>query len=76
MKEIILGGGCFWGMEAYFKRLNGVLETEVAYANGQTKEQSYKKVCTNKTGHAEVIVKVAILDRNIERVFIIPTLQI
>lgn len=55
MKEIILGGGCFWGMEAYFKRLNGVLETEVGYANGQTKEPSYKEVCTNTTGHAEVL---------------------
>ncbi len=55
MKEIILGGGCFWGMEAYFKRLNGVLETEVGYANGHTKEPSYKEVCTNTTGHAEVL---------------------
>ena len=36
MKKIVLGGGCFWGMEAYFKRYDGVLKTEVGYANGHT----------------------------------------
>ncbi len=55
MKKIVLGGGCFWGMEAYFKRLNGVVRTEVGYANGQTLEPTYKEVCTNTTGHAEVL---------------------
>lgn len=55
MKTIVLGGGCFWGMEAYFKRLHGILKTEVGYANGQTLEPTYKEVCTNTTGHAEVL---------------------
>ncbi|MCA0384993.1 MAG: peptide-methionine (S)-S-oxide reductase MsrA [Firmicutes bacterium] len=55
MKIIVLGGGCFWGMEAYFKRLHGILKTEVGYANGQTLEPTYKEVCTNTTGHAEVL---------------------
>lgn len=55
MKRIMLGGGCFWGMEAYFKRLNGVVKTEVGYANGNTLEPTYEQVCTNTTGHAEVL---------------------
>lgn len=55
MKKIMLGGGCFWGMEAYFKRLNGVLKTEVGYANGQTLEPTYEQVCSNTSGHAEVL---------------------
>ncbi|MBF4692957.1 peptide-methionine (S)-S-oxide reductase MsrA [Fusibacter ferrireducens] len=55
MKRIVLAGGCFWGMEAYFERLNGVVKTEVGYANGDTKEPTYKEVCSNTTGHAEVL---------------------
>ena len=55
MKKIMLGGGCFWGLEAYFKRLNGVLKTEVGYANGQTLEPTYEQVCSNTSGHAEVL---------------------
>jgi len=56
MKKIVLGGGCFWGMEAYFKRFDGVIKTEVGYANGHTIDPTYKEVCTNTTGHAEVLV--------------------
>lgn len=55
MKRIVLAGGCFWGMEAYFERLNGVEKTEVGYANGDTKEPTYQEVCSNTTGHAEVL---------------------
>jgi len=55
MKKIVLAGGCFWGMEAYFKRLKGVAKTEVGYANGQTTDPTYQEVCTNTTGHAEVL---------------------
>lgn len=55
MKKIVLGGGCFWGMEAYFKRFKGVLKTEVGYANGHTLEPTYKEVCSNTSGHAEVL---------------------
>ena len=55
MKRIMLAGGCFWGMEAYFKRFDGILKTEVGYANGQKVDPTYKEVCTNTTGHAEVL---------------------
>lgn len=55
MKKIVLAGGCFWGMEAYFKRLDGVVETEVGYANGDRKNPTYEEVCKNITGHAEVL---------------------
>ena len=55
MNKIVLGGGCFWGMEAYFKRFEGVLKTEVGYANGHTVDPTYKEVCSNTTGHAEVL---------------------
>ncbi|HAS74321.1 MAG TPA: peptide-methionine (S)-S-oxide reductase [Clostridiales bacterium UBA8960] len=56
MKKIVLGGGCFWGMEAYFKRFEGVLRTEVGYANGHTLEPTYKEVCSNTSGHVEVLL--------------------
>lgn len=55
MKQIVLAGGCFWGMEAYFKRFDGIIETEVGYANGETQAPTYEEVCRNNTGHAEVL---------------------
>ncbi len=54
MKEIVLAGGCFWGVEAYFLRKKGILETEVAYANGHMENPTYKEVCSGITGHVEV----------------------
>ncbi|MBM7562560.1 peptide-methionine (S)-S-oxide reductase MsrA [Fusibacter tunisiensis] len=56
MKKIVLAGGCFWGMEAYFERFDGILRTEVGYANGDTANPTYQEVCTNTTGHAEVLL--------------------
>ena len=53
MKEIILAGGCFWGVEAYFQRLNGVVKTIVGYTDGKTENPSYKEVCSGETYHAE-----------------------
>lgn len=53
MKVIIFAGGCFWGIEEYFSRIDGVLDTEVGYANGHTLDPDYKKVCTGMTGFAE-----------------------
>lgn len=53
MKEIVLAGGCFWGVEEYFSRIPGVSETEVGYANGNTENPTYEQVCSNMTGHAE-----------------------
>lgn len=52
-KEIYLAGGCFWGVEGYFKQLPGVLETEVGYANGASEKTSYQNLAS--TGHAETI---------------------
>lgn len=53
MKEIVLAGGCFWGIEEFFSRIEGVLETEVGYANGRTPNPSYEDVCYKNTGYAE-----------------------
>ncbi|AOT70792.1 peptide-methionine (S)-S-oxide reductase MsrA [Geosporobacter ferrireducens] len=53
MKEIILAGGCFWGVEAYLSRLEGVVETKVGYANGHIENPTYQQVCTAETGHTE-----------------------
>lgn len=54
-KEIYLAGGCFWGIEAYLKKLPGVLDTDVGYANGNTENPTYEEVCRKKTGHAETV---------------------
>ena len=53
MKEIIIAGGCFWGVEAYFQRLNGVIKTEVGYTDGVSENPTYKEVCSGTTNHAE-----------------------
>jgi peptide-methionine (S)-S-oxide reductase len=53
MKEIILAGGCFWGIEAYLRRIEGVMETEVGYANGHVENPTYEQVCRRDTGHTE-----------------------
>lgn len=53
MKEIVLAGGCFWGVEAYFSRIEGVVETKVGYANGHVENPAYRQVCTATTGHTE-----------------------
>ena len=55
MKEIYLAGGCFWGTEHYFKMIEGVVSTEVGYANGITKNPTYEEVCTDKTRFAETV---------------------
>jgi len=54
-KELILGGGCFWCMEAGFRMLRGVLEVVPGYAGGSTEDPDYRKVCRGNTGHAEVV---------------------
>ncbi len=53
--EIYLAGGCFWGTEAYLKRIPGVLETEVGYANSSVPDPTYEQVCSGATGAAETV---------------------
>ena len=54
MKTIYLAGGCFWGVQKYFDQFDGVLATEVGYANGPEEAPSYRDVC-NSSGHAETV---------------------
>jgi len=53
--EIYLAGGCFWGMEKYIQSLQGVISTEVGYANGNKLNPTYEEVCRHNTGHAETV---------------------
>ncbi|TVP85084.1 MAG: peptide-methionine (S)-S-oxide reductase [Acholeplasmataceae bacterium] len=53
MKSIVLAGGCFWGVEAYFKQLKGVMETSVGYVDGNKRNPSYEEVCNGKASHTE-----------------------
>ena len=55
LRTLYLAGGCFWGLEAYLKRLPGVRGTVVGYANGSTENPSYHDVCRWNTGHAETV---------------------
>jgi peptide-methionine (S)-S-oxide reductase len=55
MEDAIFGAGCFWGLQAIFRTINGVSATEVGYCGGNTSEPTYQEVCAGKTGHAEVI---------------------
>ncbi|MCG2586417.1 peptide-methionine (S)-S-oxide reductase MsrA [Massilia sp. TS11] len=54
-KTAILGGGCFWCLEAVFQELRGVVSVESGYAGGHTPDPSYEAVCSGATGHAEVV---------------------
>ena len=53
MKEIYVAGGCFWGVEAYFKLLKGVLKTSVGYIDGNMSNPTYEMVCDGRASHAE-----------------------
>lgn len=54
-QEIYLAGGCFWGTEHFFKLIDGVVDTQVGYANGTVENPTYEQVCTHRTGHAETV---------------------
>lgn len=54
-RTIYLAGGCFWGLEAYFQRIDGVVDAVSGYANGKTANPSYEDVVHRNTGHAETV---------------------
>jgi peptide-methionine (S)-S-oxide reductase len=55
LEKATFGAGCFWGVEAAFAAIPGVAATAVGYEGGSLERPSYKDVCTNQTGHAEVV---------------------
>jgi peptide-methionine (S)-S-oxide reductase len=55
MDTATFGAGCFWGVQVAFDRIPGVLETAVGYEGGSLDRPTYRDVCTDRTGHAEVV---------------------
>ena len=55
MARLVLGGGCFWCVEAVFSNVKGVKKAVSGYAGGKRKNPSYEQVCSGATGHAEVV---------------------
>jgi len=55
MEKATFGAGCFWGVESAFIQVPGVIETAVGFMGGRTENPSYKEVCYEETGHAEVV---------------------
>lgn len=54
-EKIIIGAGCFWGVQYYFDQVPGVIKTTVGYSGGRTESPSYEQVCYENTGHAEIV---------------------
>ena len=55
VQKATFGAGCFWGVEAAYRQIKGVISTAVGYSGGTYDKPSYKDVCTGRTGHAEVV---------------------
>ncbi len=55
MDKATLGAGCFWGVEAAFRQIDGVISTAVGYSGVHTPNPTYRDVCSDETGHAEVV---------------------
>ncbi len=74
MKTLILAGGCFWGVDAYFRQLKGVIDTKSGYANGNKDNPTYQEVCNGIATHAEAVKidydpKVITLNELLEQFF-------
>ena len=55
LQKATFGAGCFWGVEAAYRQIKGVTSTAVGYAGGTLDHPTYRDVCTDRTGHAEVV---------------------
>ena len=56
MSKALIGAGCFWGVEEYFRNLRGIKKTQVGYSGGKTTNPTYQEVCVGDTEHAEVVL--------------------